>query len=431
MIYVPKISRIILSVCVFVFISRNVKGQMSFTISTSLCPSETTTLYGSSGSFSASNYFWTSNPVGAVFSGPNASVTTVSFPSAGIYAVTLGGSVGTSTLYTTHSTSIHAAPVLTLSSQTPSICVGQDATLTASGANSYTWSPLTGLYFFSNSVANVSTNATAVYFITGTNTLGCSGNTSYTIHVDNYPSIFLSAGTNTVCPGYTTAITAGGANSYTWASTTLSSSVIQASIAASPGIYTITGAIVGCLTTSEYTIHQGAPISISLTLSRGIICTNLADSIVAVDLSATGANQYVWEPFTPGRMTYSIGPSTSVSPSVSTCYTVTGTKPGCKGVSVACVQVSVCTSIDEFGSDMSLNVFPNPVRDKFFFKANRNGVFTIKIVDMTGALLLQENTQLDTDSKQEVLMKDFSPGIYCVYFLTAGENPKMIRVVKE
>jgi hypothetical protein len=49
----------------------------------------------------------------------------------------------------------------------------------------------------------------------------------------------------------------------------------------------------------------------------------------AVKLNASGAASYVWSPYNPLNMTYSLGPNTDVRPSATTIYTVVGSTAIC------------------------------------------------------------------------------------------------------
>ncbi len=78
----------------------------SFTIASPLCTNQTTTLTANTGTASVSGYTWTASPAGPVFGTPNASVTTVTFPSAGTFSVTLAATSGTMTEMVSRTTTV-------------------------------------------------------------------------------------------------------------------------------------------------------------------------------------------------------------------------------------------------------------------------------------------------------------------------------------
>ena len=81
---------------------------------------------------------------------------------------------------------ISSAPNITLSSDT-TICAGGMATLFASGANTYVWSPLI-INQDDMQMAEVSPGLTTVYNVTGYNNVGCSTTVSTTVFVEEVPN---------------------------------------------------------------------------------------------------------------------------------------------------------------------------------------------------------------------------------------------------
>ncbi|MDO8999773.1 MAG: T9SS type A sorting domain-containing protein [Bacteroidota bacterium] len=70
--------------------------------------------------------------------------------------------------------SVNPSPSVSAVSSTSLLCVGQTASLTASGASSYTWNTAA-----TTTIIAVSPSVTTIYTVTGTNALGCTAN--YTI----------------------------------------------------------------------------------------------------------------------------------------------------------------------------------------------------------------------------------------------------------
>jgi gliding motility-associated-like protein len=80
---------------------------------------------------------------------------------------------------------VSAAPLVTVSTDT-TICAGGLATLYASGANTYIWSPLINNQD-DMQIAEVSPGTTTTYFVTGYNSAGCSSTVSTTVFVEDIP----------------------------------------------------------------------------------------------------------------------------------------------------------------------------------------------------------------------------------------------------
>lgn len=198
-----------------------------------------------------------------------------------------------------------AVPVLTVTSSSSSVCTGGSATLTASGAITYTWT---------GNVMNASTSytpsTTTTYTVSGRN--GCGTSTTVaTLSVVPLPVTAIS-NTNSVCAGANVTLTAGGATTYTWLPGPSSQTIFVIS-PVSNTTYTVTGRTGACSNTAVVSVNTQAAPSVSIVPSTTVIC----DGDMAT-LSAAGALNYTWS---PGNLT---GPSISVTPTLSTLYTLTG-----------------------------------------------------------------------------------------------------------
>lgn len=127
-----------------------------------ICAGASSTLTGSG----ASTYTWNTgannNPI--IFS----PTTTTTY--------TLSGAASNSCIGTrTITVNVNSLPTISVTSNSSLVCVGNSATLTATGANTYTW---TGNQNGSSIV--VSPTITTTYTLIGTNTLNCNNNASFT-----------------------------------------------------------------------------------------------------------------------------------------------------------------------------------------------------------------------------------------------------------
>ncbi len=208
----------------------------------------------------------------------------------------------------------NAAPTLTILSLQNPICLGASASFTATGASSYTWSGgiLNGQLFTPSS--------TATYTVFAANACG-TASAVQSITVAPLP-VNVSANSSVVCSGYTCNLTAGAAAStYTWMpGAQTGSSIIVAPFAAS--IYTVTAGNGTCIGTQTIQISTLASPTITASSSLVTICEGQS-----VGISAGGAG-------TNGTYTWSQGAgntaSVTVSPSVTTLYSVIGTNSlGC------------------------------------------------------------------------------------------------------
>lgn len=209
----------------------------------------------------------------------------------------------TGTLYTTFSVSI---------SGNTTVCSGNSTTLTANGANTYTWTGgvVNGVQF--------TPSATQIYTVSGTNVLGCTATNTTQVTVNASPTVAVNSGS--ICSGSSFTLSPTGANTYTFSN---GSSVVSPTVTST---YSVTGSGAnGCVSSvavSTVTVNSKPVISVN----SGSICAGNSFT-----LSPTGANTY----------TYSSG-SAVVTPTATTSYSVTGTSvAGCtSSVVVSTVTVN-------------------------------------------------------------------------------------------
>lgn len=114
------------------------------------------------------------------------------------------------------------------------VCAGKSTSLTASGANVYTWNSAT----VAPSVV-LAPAVTTTYSVVGTATAGnCQGMKTVTVTVLAAPSLSISSNFS-ICAGNQVTLTSSGANSYSWTTGSGSSSVVVSPTTTTA--YTVTG----------------------------------------------------------------------------------------------------------------------------------------------------------------------------------------------
>jgi subtilisin family serine protease len=97
---------------------------------------------------------------------------------------------------------VNPNPVISISATSTSVCVGNPTTLTASGANTYVWSPPTGLSSTTTPVTIATPTATIQYNVQGTTTAtGCSSNSTIEIDVLTQPTAAETESATAICTG--------------------------------------------------------------------------------------------------------------------------------------------------------------------------------------------------------------------------------------
>ncbi|MBS1635395.1 MAG: gliding motility-associated C-terminal domain-containing protein [Bacteroidetes bacterium] len=302
----------------------------------SVTPS-TTSLCGQSGSSATltanglTTYSWT--PAQSL-SSSTGSVVTASPSVTTSYTVT--GNTGTCSLISVITISVQAPPAIFITPSSYSLCAGFPATLTANGANSYTWQP-------GNLIGNpvfISPTTSIVFTLTGQNLSGCSNSTTFSLNVYNPPNLTINPGSNTVCNSAAISFTASGASTYTWLPGLNNTPILTLNPPITSNVYTLMGTNAqGCTSAITKIITAIAAPTISTSSNPTSVCSG-----GSVTLTATGASNYTWYPGNTG------GPSVTINPLSTTIYTAVGETNGCSSTSTVMVSNLLSPTISSSGN---------------------------------------------------------------------------------
>jgi hypothetical protein len=161
----------------------------------------------------ASGYVW-SLPGG--WSGTSSTNTISATPgSTGIFSVAATNSCGTGPSQTVNVT-VNPAPNVTATGP-GTVCSGNMACLTGSGALSYTWTGLCGFNSFSQSPCIPLTQGCSCGFtLAGTDANGCSKTVTLCVPTIPQPTVNASSSNTQICAGQSATLTASGASNYSW-----------------------------------------------------------------------------------------------------------------------------------------------------------------------------------------------------------------------
>jgi len=252
-------------------------------------------------------------------------------------------------------------PTITINGN-QSICVGQTATLLASGAVSYSWSTSA-----IGPMVNVSPSSTSVYTVTGSTSINsCRSKSTFTVAVKPVPTVGIT-GNQTVCESDTLFLQSTGANTYTW--NTGATGSVQ--MIASP----VTGSVISVTGSAQNGCQSTASVSLNTFPSPTIIVSGNNEICAgeSATLNASGGNSYLWQQ-------YGSAPSIVVSPLSTTIFTITGTSTlgNCNSTELYLVNVSLCTSLpnQSITGEKQLSIYPNPA-------VNRINIITVSNTDIT------------------------------------------------
>lgn len=456
-----------------------VSGQFTMTVlpsptvqisgsTATVCPNHTVAL---SSSGNGSTYVWSDGFIGANH--------TVSAAATTVYTVSniMNSCIGRAT----YTLNVHPLPVLSVSGNTMA-CPGKTLSLTASGANTFTWS--TGS---TNATISYTPSGATTLTVTGTNTLTGCINTK-TVSTGNYAAGLVSITGNTaICNTLQGVLTASGSYFYLWnnGSTGPTNTITPTG----PTTVSVVGTTLdGCKDSTSVAITVINNLSIAI---------NGPDSICAgqsaiLSANASSATTYSWN---TGAQTSSI----TVSPASTFTYIVTASNPGCSGsrqhqvfvkplpvisfsvTSPMCadagsytltatpsggiylgsgitgnsfdpsvgtgsypviyqvsgggcsasatrtIEVVSCVGINEKEANSFIRVYPNPSQGKLVIHAG-TAIQTLSVMDYTGRLILQSSVAA---TETEIDLSAYAAGIYTLVIQPSGGSSKVIKVVKE
>jgi len=353
----------------------------AITGNTTLCEGETTTLVATGGV----SYAWSN--------GGTSNSTTVN--QSGVYTVIATNAEGCSATANVTVT-VNPLPTITIGGST-TVCAGNSTMLTASGANSYSWS--TG-----DNTASVNIDAFGVYTVTGTSSEGCSNTASVTVLISQLPNITITGMTD-ICAGENTTLTANGGETYLWSDGTTNNNLTVSTA----GTYQVIGYnAAGCNAMASATVNVWQPTTSEFSISTPDSC-------------------YTWN-----SQTYCTSGD----------YTQTlQTVHGCD--SVVTLHLTITVGIDEHDLGASMTVYPNPTTSVVNVQCTMNnvheGTVEFQLFDAFGRLLrttdgvgANNDSPLRTNGHGSSVQTQIDLSHYAagVYFIKAVAKDNVIAVRK-
>ena len=339
------------------------------------------------------NYVWKRNGI-QVGTGINynASIT-------GSYTcdVTLDGCTSTSSNF---SFQVNGLPNASISPTSATFCSGGSIVLNASGGESYSWSPATGLNSTTGASVTASPTSTTIYTVTATDANSCTASATCTVNVVQPQAINVVPSSSTICHGKWVTLTVSGVDlndlTYSWLPDTGLNQPTGASVIASPvatTIYTVvaTNFYNGC-TSRALALVNVNQLPNAVVTGVSPICAGTSDTISA---SAGAGYSYEW----------STGDNTQFfvdTPLANMNYTVTVTdQNGCQkvGAKTIIVDPAIFPTISGsshacFGETATLTVTPSGTAYQWYkngslisgatnstYTANVTGIYSVRVTD--------------------------------------------------
>ncbi len=193
-------------------------------------------------------------------------------------------------------------PEMSITADGPTaLCPGESVLLTATGADDIIWEP-------QGDGPTLLVDMPGTYIALGNNACG-EGSASITITLGDSPNIIITPdGPTALCPGETVTLTASGATDFVWEPGGPGPSIVVDT----PGTYTVNGTSSCGEGSASITITEGdIPVLVITADGPTALCPG-----ESVTLTASGAQDYLWDPGGAGASIVVVLPGT---------YTVTGT----------------------------------------------------------------------------------------------------------
>ncbi len=307
------------------------RGYISLNADSGCVPVNITATYidtSTGGVAPASSYIWNVCPDGAITTpGPSVSI---NYTAVGTYcppSVVIQSGSCIVQIPSFDSIRVYPNPVVSVPTP-PVICFGSSTPLTASGADSYTWTPANGLSCTNCPNPIASPTVTTTYTVTGKTIHGCTASTTVTVGVDPQLNLRI-VGRDSICIGETDTLIAVGmpGASFTWNGPGLSSPVGDTVYVntTTTRTYTLVGINSrGCSDTATFTVTVNPLPIITVSPDPAYVCAGGTTQLIA-----NGAATYNWRPNLGLSCDNCPAPVTAITSNI--IYTVTGTSQfGCK-----------------------------------------------------------------------------------------------------
>jgi len=334
-----------------------------------------------------------------------------------IYSCVITGSNGCTTTQSAVATVIPPPNVL-INSNPTAICIPtQPATLTAlaigTGPLSYSWS--------TGSTTSVAiTPVPGNFSVTVTDGNGCKSTQTINVGSGTMPSVAVTASPAVICGGSSTNLYASGsATSYSW-----NTSQTTQSISVSPFFtttYVVTGTSGACSQTAAVTVTVNTTPTVVAVGIPTSICAGQSSTLTATAIGPVST--YSWS-------SGASGPTTVVSPTTSTNYTVTGTGPGgCSSSTIVAVTVNVCTNIESNTKNTSISLYPNPTNGEFNLNVNSSQLNNvIEIYNSLGELIKKQEVK---ELNSKINLSELASGIYHIRLMSGEKQVYKNKIIKE
>ena len=367
---------------------------------TTICPGNTATIQASG----ANNYSWSCNSLNTATQILSPAVTTN-------YTIT---GINNNICFDTKTISITVVPALSITSTPSIVCQGQQATITVSGASSYTWQNGSQ----NNNQVLYPTAGISNYSVIG-QVGNCSAIANFSLYTGALPNVAIVNSNILICSNDTVVLFAIGAQTYTW-----SNSVISNSVSVLPNTntsFTVMGSdSISCQNSASYSFQPVPSPTLSISSSNPMLCVG-----ENVTITVSGATSYTWNN-AASATNIILTPTTNILVSV-----IGENGFGCKSnanylqMIDPCVQTKVLLS-----SNNHIMLYPNPTTGDFELMTDHID-FEVEITDILGSIQFKSKFFQPNHNRVPFHLSEFlNKGIY-LFKLISNSSTEVIRLIVE
>ena len=266
---------------------------------------------------------------------------TYNYPAGGTYTVTVQypGCGGSDTVVVT----LPNSPVVTVAGPA-SICAGASGVLTATapGADTFSWTPATGLNTTNGSTVTASPAATISYIVfAGVTATGCAATASHSLTVNPTPTVTAVSNPTTICEGASATLTASTSvpATYSWTPGGATQGITQVSPVTTT-VYTVTATAAGCSATDTVHVSVLPKPQLALTTPTPSVCPQGTATLNAT-VNIPGGS-FAWAPPISGTSSTVTTPAVTAPTTFSVFYTAPN---GCKDTATQTIGVNPAPTV--------------------------------------------------------------------------------------
>jgi hypothetical protein len=299
------------------------------------------------------------------------------------------------------------------------VCSGVSATLSVSGnADSYSWSPATGLNTTTGTSVIASPTATTTYKITALKGASCTTTSNIKVFVNK---VNANAGFGgAICSGDVVPMQASGGGTYTWSPATGLSSTTIANPDASPPnttTYTVTvTATNGCSANSTVSVSvYPAPPTPVITRNGNV-------------LTSTSTNVFMYEWYKNGNIISGANNQSYTMTGSGSYYVVVTNSDGCSSTS----SPFLITGIYEFSSKNIVNTYFDAITEEIILKIYSpvKEQYIAELFNMEGRQISQTDMgERSGEFTERIPVNGLAKGIYIISIKAEGNGMKAYKKI--